>query len=84
MKDHQLRLEDVDSIEKLPKIEIDNKTEIILQAKIYEPGVEYAIFDEISISKDIFMKILKEIKYGEIGWEKYHIVERGEIRKPVE
>lgn len=71
-----IRLEDVDSIEELPKLEIDNETEIVLTIKVSKPDKEYDVTEEVGIGRDELMKILKIIGYGEVGWEKYNIVEK--------
>ena len=63
-------LEDVDSIDVLPKVEITGETEILISMDI--DGKE--IFVKLGISEYLAKEILKKIGYGGIGWEKFNVV----------
>ena len=63
-------LEDVDSIDVLPKVEITGENEILISMDI--DGKE--IFVDIGIDEYLAKEILKKIGYGGIGWEKYNVV----------
>lgn len=63
-------LEDVGSMDKLPKVEIVGNSEILIGMSIDEK----VIFQEIGIDEELAKLILEKIGYGGIGWENYNIV----------
>ncbi len=71
-----LTLENVENIEQLPKLEIDDATEVLLSVLVAKSDGEYQIVEEVGIGKTELMRILKEIGYGGIGWERYNVVEK--------
>ncbi len=71
---HPLTLEEVDDIKYLPKLEVDDKTEIFLSVNASKKDEEYNITENLAITKEDLIEILKRIGYGKIGWERYNVV----------
>lgn len=65
--------------EEKQKIIIDNDTDIILSISIMKDRKEYNVVSSININEDLLVKILNDIGYGEIGWERFVLVKEQNI-----
>lgn len=61
------------------KIVLDDNTEFLLSISILKDGKEYNIVCDININENNLVEILKSIGYGDIGWEKYSLVQERNI-----